>query len=46
MLHKKFSGHKPMFPHCDDTAVVDGIAQLCQRHVEFVHPGKFFPVLT
>ncbi len=40
VLHEELSGHEAVFPHGDDGAVVDGVAQLRKRHVQFVHPAR------
>lgn len=41
VLIKIFPGSKCVFPHLNLAAIIDGIAQLCQCHVKFIHPGKF-----
>ena len=34
---------KCVLPHADGGAVVDGVAELGQRHVQLVHRGQVFP---
>ena len=38
VLQEELTGNEAMFPHLDNVAVVDGIAQLRQCHVQLVHP--------
>ena len=44
MLQEELPGHKAVVPHLYDCAVVDGIAQVCQGHVELVHPVQIYIV--
>ena len=38
MLSEELARHEAVLPHGDHTAVVDGVAQLCEGHVQLVHP--------
>ena len=38
VLSEELAGHEAVLPDSDDTAVVDGITQLCEGHVQLVHP--------
>ena len=40
MLDEKLPRNKAVFPHLNDIAVVDGIAQLCKGHVQLVHSER------
>jgi hypothetical protein len=46
MLQKELSGHKAMIPDLYNCTIVDGVAQVSQSHVEFVHSCKVFSVLA
>ena len=37
MLQKELSWYKSMFPDLDYITVIDGITQLCQGHMQFIH---------
>lgn len=45
MLVKIFSGSKSVLPHLNMGAIINAIAQLCQCHVKFIHPGMFLNYL-
>ena len=38
-------GGEGVFPHADGGAVVDGVAELGERHVQLVHRGQVLPGL-
>ena len=40
MLDEELARNKAVFPHLNDIAVVDGIAQLCKGHVQLVHSER------
>ena len=40
MLDEELPRNKAIFPHLNDIAVVDGIAQLCKGHVHIVHSER------
>ena len=40
LLQEELARYKAVVPHLDDVGVVDGITQLCQCHVQFVHSDK------
>jgi hypothetical protein len=40
MLQKELPGDEAVLPDLNHVAVVDGVTQLGQRHVQLVHSGK------
>lgn len=38
VLQEELTWNKAMIPNLNDIAVVQGITQLCQSHVQFIHP--------
>ena len=39
-------GGEGVLPHADGGAVVDGVAELSERHVQLVHRGQVLPSLA
>ena len=37
-MSEELARYEAVLPDGDDTAVVDGVAQLCEGHVQLVHP--------